>query len=145
MRNYIAWALEYPARFKLVFGAWSIDSEESHIAAQTAQTTLVDLVAATQDAGALPAGDPVRLASLVRALALGAADLAAGHLASEGKRHASPEELVDDLSTTCDARQTPRSDSLHRRRDQPLSAQLGGADIRNLRPHGITVVPSSPS
>ncbi|WP_462188687.1 MULTISPECIES: hypothetical protein [unclassified Frankia] len=59
---------------------------------------LVDTVTAAQQLGALPAGDPVRVASLVRALAHGAADLAlAGHLAADGKGHASPQQLVDDL------------------------------------------------
>lgn len=98
MHDYVAWALDYPARFRLVFGPWSIDSPELGTAAHTAQDTLVALVAATQDAGVLPAGDPVRLASLLRALAHGAADLAAaGHLSPDGKGHASPDQLVDDL------------------------------------------------
>ncbi|MDX6292104.1 MAG: hypothetical protein QOH50_1179 [Kribbellaceae bacterium] len=98
MHDYVAWALRSPARFKLVFGAWSIDSEELSAAAHAAQTALVDLVAATQQTGALPAGDPVRLTSLIRALAHGAADLAfAGHLAADGKGNASPDQLVDDL------------------------------------------------
>jgi AcrR family transcriptional regulator len=98
MHNHVAWAFDYPARFKLVFGTWSIDSEELRVAAHTAYTKLVDLVAATQDAGALPAGDPERMAALLRALAHGAANLAStGHLASHGKGHASPDELVDDL------------------------------------------------
>jgi AcrR family transcriptional regulator len=98
MHDYVAWALRSPARFKLVFGAWSIDSEELGAAAHAAQTALVDLVAATQETGALPAGDPVRLTSLIRALAHGAADLAfAGHLAADGKGNASPDQLVDDL------------------------------------------------
>lgn len=98
MYNYIGWALDYPARFKLVFGRWTIDSPELHVAADAAQTMLVDIVVTAQEAGALPPGDPVRLAALVRALAHGAADLAfAGHLAAEGKGHASPEQLVDDL------------------------------------------------
>jgi AcrR family transcriptional regulator len=98
MHRYVAWALDRPARFKLTFGTWSIESEELAAAADAAQTMLVDVVAAAQDAGALPSGDAVRLASLLRALAHGAADLAsAGHLASNGKGHASAEELVDDL------------------------------------------------
>ncbi len=98
MHHYVAWALQYPARFKLIFGRWTIDSEELHVAAHRAQTTLITIVAATQEAGALPAGDPVRLASLIRALAHGAADLAfAGHLAAGGKGNASADDLVDDL------------------------------------------------
>jgi AcrR family transcriptional regulator len=98
MHNYIARAMKYPARFRLVFGKWSIDSAELHKAATEAQTILVDIVAETQAAGELPPGDPVRLASLIRALAHGAADLAAaGHLAADGKGNADPEDLVDDL------------------------------------------------
>ncbi|BCB90780.1 TetR/AcrR family transcriptional regulator [Phytohabitans suffuscus] len=98
MRQYVAWALEHPARFKLVFGAWSADTQGLGAAAETAHTALVDLVTRAQRAGALPAGDPVRLGALIRALAHGAADLAsAGHLAPGGKGHASADDLVDDL------------------------------------------------
>jgi AcrR family transcriptional regulator len=98
MHRYIAWAREHPARFKLVFGAWSVDSQELGTAAHSAQAQLTGIVTAAQDTGALPPGDPVRLASLFRALAHGGADLAsAGHLAPDGKGHASPEQLIDDL------------------------------------------------
>jgi AcrR family transcriptional regulator len=98
LHHYIAWALERPARFRLVFGSWNVASEELTKAAHEAQTAMVDLVAAVQAAGVLPAGDPVRMASLLRATAHGAADLAAaGHLAEGGKGNASPEQLVDDL------------------------------------------------
>ncbi|WP_049563959.1 TetR/AcrR family transcriptional regulator [Streptomyces sp. SBT349] len=93
MHGYLAWARHHPARFKLVFGAWSVDSEELGAAARAAQARWNGVVAAAQDAGALPPGDPVRFASLVRALAHGAADLAsAGHLAPDGAGH-----LIDDL------------------------------------------------
>jgi AcrR family transcriptional regulator len=98
IHQYIAWALEHPARFKLVFGSWSTDSAELALAADAAHTILVGVVSEAQDAGALPGGDPVRLASLLRALAHGAADLAsAGHLQPKGKGHASADQLVDDL------------------------------------------------
>jgi AcrR family transcriptional regulator len=98
IHQYVAWALDHPARFKLVFGRWSIDSEELALAADAAQTILVGVVAKAQDAGVLPRGDPVRLASLLRAVAHGAADLAsAGHLQPKGKGHASADQLVDDL------------------------------------------------
>jgi AcrR family transcriptional regulator len=98
IHQYVAWALEHPARFKLVFASWSTDSEELALAADAAQTILVGVVTEAQHAGALPHGDPVRLASLLRALAHGAADLAsAGHLQPKGKGHASADELVDDL------------------------------------------------
>jgi AcrR family transcriptional regulator len=98
MHHYVAWALEYPARFKLIFGAWTVDSAELGEAADHAHRLLTGIVVAAQEAGSLPPGDPVRLASLLRALAHGAADLAAaGHLASQGKGHAGPGDLVDDL------------------------------------------------
>jgi AcrR family transcriptional regulator len=98
IHQYVAWALDHPARFKLVFGRWSIDSEELALAADAAQTILVGVVAKAQDAGVLPRGDPVRLASLLRAVAHGAADLAsAGHLQPKGKGNASADQLVDDL------------------------------------------------
>ncbi|MFG2005252.1 TetR/AcrR family transcriptional regulator [Spirillospora sp. NPDC048911] len=98
MHDYVAWAQLHPNRFKLVFGTWTADAEGLGEAAHNAQTALVDLVTAAQQAGALPPGDPVRLASLIRSLAHGAADLAAaGHLAAGGKGHADPEDLIDDL------------------------------------------------
>jgi AcrR family transcriptional regulator len=98
VRQYVAWALEHPQRFRLVFGSWSIDSAELAAAADDAQAVLVGVVGDAQAAGALPGGDPVRLASLLRAVAHGAADLAsAGHLRPRGKGHASAEQLVDDL------------------------------------------------
>lgn len=96
--HYVDWALEHPARFKLTFGSWSVESRELTEAAHQAQELLTGTVMAAQQAGALPAGDPERLAALLRALAHGAADLALiGHLAADGKGHADPGDLVDDL------------------------------------------------
>ncbi|MFC0541186.1 TetR/AcrR family transcriptional regulator [Kutzneria chonburiensis] len=98
LHSYVRWALDSPARFRLIFGPWTVDSTELHLAAEAAQARFVDTVAAAQQAGLLPAGDPIRLASLLRSLAHGAADLAsAGHLAADGKGNADPEDLVDDL------------------------------------------------
>jgi len=98
LHGYIRWALDSPALFRLIFGPWTVDSPELHHAATAAQARFVDTVLAAQQADLLPAGDPVRLASLLRSLAHGAADLAsAGHLAANGKGHADPEDLVDDL------------------------------------------------
>jgi AcrR family transcriptional regulator len=98
VHQYVGWALEHPARFRLVFGKWTIDSAELGAAVDSAQSVLVDVVAGAQGAGVLPRGDAVRLASLLRALAHGAADLAsAGHLEARGKGHASADQLVDDL------------------------------------------------
>jgi AcrR family transcriptional regulator len=98
MHRYVTWALDHPERFRLIFGRWTIESAELSDAAHLAQTTFVSMVVAAQESGALPAGDPVRLASLLRALAHGAADLAsAGHLAAGGKGNAGAGDLVDDL------------------------------------------------
>ena len=98
MHGYVAWALEFPQRFKLVFGSWSRDSDELAAAAGSARALFTGVVAAAQRAGQLPAGDPERLASLLLALTHGAVDLAlAGHLSPAGKGHATPAELADDL------------------------------------------------
>ncbi|MFC7331315.1 TetR/AcrR family transcriptional regulator [Marinactinospora rubrisoli] len=98
MHDYVTWALEHPARFRLVFGPWTTESPELAAAAHAAHTRLIGTVAAAQRSGVLPTGDPERAASLVRALAHGAADLAlAGHLAADGKGHADPHQLIDDL------------------------------------------------
>jgi AcrR family transcriptional regulator len=98
MRSYVAWALEFPQRFKLVFGSWSKDSDELAAAAGSARALLVGMVAEAQRAGRLPAADPERLASLLLAVTHGAVDLAlAGHLSPDGKGRATPEDLAEDL------------------------------------------------
>lgn len=98
LRTYLAWAERHPARFRLVFGAWTVDSPELAVAAHAAQAQLVAQVGAAQAAGELPAADPERLAALVRSAAHGAAELAAsGHLSPGGKGHADPAGLVEDL------------------------------------------------
>lgn len=96
--DFVGWASAHPARFRLVFGPWTAADADLGTAATTARATLVGLVEVNQRAGALPAGDPVRLAALIQALAHGAVDLALpGHLARDGKGHADPADLVDDL------------------------------------------------
>ena len=98
MRGYVAWAMEYPQRFKLVYGSWSKGSDELAAAAGSARTLFAGVVIAAQRTGQLPAGDPERLSSLLLALTHGAVDLAlAGHLSPTGKGHATPAELADDL------------------------------------------------
>jgi AcrR family transcriptional regulator len=98
LHGYVGWALAHPARFRLVFGAWSTGSEELAAAAETARAALIALVAEQQRAGRLPDGDPERLAALLQALAHGAVALTlAGHLSPGGKGHAGPGDLVDDL------------------------------------------------
>jgi AcrR family transcriptional regulator len=98
MRGYIRWARNYPARFRLVFGAWTLDSHELGEAAGKSRELLITIVKAAQDARQLPPGNPDRVASLLLALAHGAVDLAlAGHLSATGKGSADPEMLADDL------------------------------------------------
>ncbi|MEC3914393.1 TetR/AcrR family transcriptional regulator [Nocardia sp. CDC160] len=100
LHGYISWALEYPARFHLVFGRWTEETPELAETGANAQAALIALVAQAQAAGSLPAADPERLASLVRATAHGAVGFAAtGHLSADGKGHADPTDLVDDLLT----------------------------------------------
>jgi len=97
-QDYVRWAVRHPARFKLTFGSWTREDPELGAAAHEARMRFVAAVAAAQGAGALPAGDPERASALLLALAHGAADLAlGGHLSREGKGHADPEDLVDDL------------------------------------------------
>ena len=98
VKGYVAWAMRYPERFKLTFGRWTIESAELTHAAGASRGRFVAAVAAAQKAGKLPKGDPERLGALLLALAHGAADMAlSGHLARDGKGHADPDDLVDDL------------------------------------------------
>ncbi len=98
LQGYVRWAMRYPERFRLTFGRWERDDETLGEAAGGARRALVAAVAAAQRRGQLPKGDPERLASLLLALAHGAADLAlAGHLSVKGKGRADPQDLIADL------------------------------------------------
>lgn len=98
MHGYTRWAKSYPARFRLTFGEWKHESLELAEAADRSRALLIALVKTAQAAGEMPRGNPERLASLILALAHGAADLAiSGHLSASGKGAADPEMLVDDL------------------------------------------------
>ena len=84
--------------FRLTYGPWRNGSAELAAAADDARASLVQSVAAAQADGELPPGDPERLTALLLALAHGAADLAlSGHLARNGKGHADPADLIEDL------------------------------------------------
>ena len=103
--DYIRWAMRYPARFKLTFGAWKHNSAELGDAASNARALLIGIVEKAQAARELPAGNPERMASLLLATAHGAADLAlGGHLSAKGKGAADPEDLADDLFALLKAR-----------------------------------------
>lgn len=96
--DYVRWARRYPRRFELASGRSMTASEELQLRAGATWRRLVELTAEAQADGALPAGDPERVAAFARALAHGAAELAiSGHLAVDGKGHADAEDLVDDL------------------------------------------------
>ena len=104
LHRYAEWAVEFPERFRLIYGRWTLGSEESAElaeladAAHAASEQLVEVVRAAQERGTLPPDDPERLTALLRALAHGAADLTiAGHLSPEGKGHADSAGLIDDL------------------------------------------------
>lgn len=93
-------ATERPHITRLTFGLEVQGSNLPELgeAATLAYDTFVAGVRDAQVAGDLPPGDPERLASLIRATATGAADLARnGHLSPGGKGHATPKQLVGDL------------------------------------------------
>ena len=95
---YVDWAQHHPERFKLTFGPWRSGSDELGVSATAARARFVDAVVRAQAAGELVQGDPERVTALILALAHGAADLAlGGHLSRDGKGHADPADLLDDL------------------------------------------------
>ena len=50
MRGYVAWAMEFPQRFKLVYGSWSKGSDELAAAAGSARALFTGVVTAAQRA-----------------------------------------------------------------------------------------------
>jgi AcrR family transcriptional regulator len=124
MRAYIRYALRYPARFKLIFGAWPSGSAELGEAAGSARSGLLSAVEAAQRRGTLPTGDPERVAALIQATAHGAADLAlSGHLSPDGKGHASAEDLAGDLLGYLAAAAGPTSPAGDERSYRPRSSR----------------------
>lgn len=98
LRGFVRWAVSHPARFRLVLGDWSRGEPEISASARAATDAFVSAVQSAQAAGALSAGAPERIASLLLATAQGAATMALnGHLARDGKWEAAPEDLVDEL------------------------------------------------
>lgn len=98
VRCYVSWALDRPARFKLVFGGWSDGPAELAVAAEQVKRVLTDIVAAAQQAGVLPVGDPERMTALICSVAHGSVDLAlAGHIRRDGGGGADPVDLVEDF------------------------------------------------
>jgi len=98
LHGQIRHALRRPHLFRVTYGPWTTRSPELTHAATAGRAAFVELVAAAQREGALPAGDPERLASLLQSVVHGAVHLAlAGHLARQGKGRADPIDLVDEL------------------------------------------------
>ena len=84
---YVRFALDIPHRYRLMFGEKTQRSPhpEVHEAAHAVYEGFVGAIAACQDAGELPAGDPVALAALIYATSHGAVDLALAGQAEESK------------------------------------------------------------
>jgi hypothetical protein len=98
LHAYVRRAIAHPEMFRLTYGPWRNGSAELASAAEGARALVVQAVQAAQDSRDLPPDDPERVTPLLLALAHGAADLAlSGHLAREGKGHADPGDLIDDL------------------------------------------------
>ena len=93
---YVRFALESPARARLMFGPEVKGSPYPpvHEAARAVHEMYVGAVAECQTAGLLPAGDPVMLAALTYATAHGAIDLALSGQAEEEKELGDPLALV---------------------------------------------------
>jgi hypothetical protein len=98
-------AVAYPERFRLIYGRWDTATEELIAAAESSSSLLTRTVREAQATGALPAGSPERLSSLLRATARGAAELdVAGHLEPEHKGGTDAAGLVGDLLRLLDTR-----------------------------------------
>lgn len=95
--RYLDRAVRYPARFRLVFGAWTITGSELDRAAEAATSALLDSVVMSQRKGELPEGNPGELAELLRATAHGAIELHLGGHLSKGGSSTTPIDLVNRL------------------------------------------------
>jgi AcrR family transcriptional regulator len=84
---YVRFALASPHRYRLMFGEKTQRSPhpEVHEAAHALYEGLVGAIAECQEAGELPAGDPVELAALLYATSHGAVDLALSGQTDESK------------------------------------------------------------
>lgn len=89
---YVRFALDNPHRYRLMFGEKTQRSPhpEVHEAAHALYEGFVGAIVECQEAGELPAGDPVELAALMYATSHGAVDLALAGQAEESKGLADP-------------------------------------------------------
>ena len=95
--SYLERALRYPARFRMVFGRWTVEDAELGRAADRASAALLTAVSGGQRGGELPAGDPVALAELLRATVHGAVELELGGHLAKGGSQTTPADLLDRL------------------------------------------------
>jgi len=92
--------LENPSRYRLIGQEMSASPHrEVHEAARAVNARFVGAVAACQEAGELPDGDPVELAAILFATTHGAVELALSGHAEEEKGLGDPTKLVRALLT----------------------------------------------
>jgi len=90
-------AVEFPERYRLIYGRWNSSTELDRVAIESS-ALMTSTVRRAQERGALHPGDPERVAALLRAAGRGAAELeTAGHLAPDGKGKAGATDLIHDL------------------------------------------------
>ena len=96
---YVRFVLANPFRARLMFGPEVKGSSHPgvHEAAGALYDSLVRAIVACQEAGELPAGDPVELAALIYATSHGAVDLALSGHAEEEKGLDDPARIVRSL------------------------------------------------
>jgi AcrR family transcriptional regulator len=97
MEAYVRFALASPSRYRLIGQEMSGFHREVHEAAQAVHARFVRKVAACQEAGELPGGDPVELAAILFATTHGAVELTLSGHAEEEKGLGNPTELVRGL------------------------------------------------
>lgn len=97
LERYVERALRHPARFRLVFGRWTVHDAELGRASQAASEAFLALVVAGQRRSELPAGEPLALAELLRATAHGAIELELGGHLAKGGSTTTPTRLVNRL------------------------------------------------
>lgn len=98
LRYQVTQAVAFPERARLIYGRWTDTTDELINAAHATSELMIETVRASQQRGALPDGDPDRLAAILRAVSRGAAELeSAGHLSPEGKGHSDAAGLIDSL------------------------------------------------
>ena len=98
MEAYVRFALASPSRYRLIGQEMSGSAhQEVHEANRAVHTRFVGAVAACQEAGELPGGDPVELAAILFATTHGAVELTLSGHAEEEKGLGDPAKLVRSL------------------------------------------------